>query len=130
MGGQRLPRSVRLGGGSAFQAVFDRGRRYVGSYVVLRHLPEGDRWRVAFVAGRRLGKAVRRNRMRRRIREAFRSLRPDVPIAPGRYVFLARAGARDAPFGALREDIGRVLAAAASRSAPTAEKPGPNESVG
>jgi len=50
---------------------------------------------VAFVAGRSVGNAVRRNRVKRRLREAIR--RVSVP-AGFDYVVVATATAVDAPF--------------------------------
>ena len=57
-----------------FEQVFSRGRRYGHPLVrvtVLRG-SESDRGRVAFVAAKRLGNAVFRNRCKRVLREAAR----------------------------------------------------------
>ena len=54
--------------------------------------------RVAFVAGRVVGNAVRRNRAKRRLREAVRR----VPLSDGRdYVVIASASVVEAPFATL-----------------------------
>lgn len=56
--------------------------------------------RVAFVAGRSVGNAVRRNRAKRRLREALRR----VGAAPGRdYVVVATAAVANTPFEAVVE---------------------------
>jgi ribonuclease P protein component len=65
---------------------------------------------VAFVAGRRVGTAVARNRAKRRLREATASVRLCDDMA---YVVIAQRGVNDAPFDELVEWLGD----AASRGA-------------
>ena len=57
-----------------FERVFSRGRRLNDSLLRVRVLPtgEGTPGRVAFVAAKRLGNAVFRNRCKRVLREAAR----------------------------------------------------------
>ena len=58
-----------------FERVFAQGRRYNHSLLRIRVAPldEGDPGRVAFVAAKRLGNAVFRNRCKRVLREAARA---------------------------------------------------------
>ena len=56
--------------------------------------------RVAIVAGKRVGNAVRRNRAKRRLRAAMERLRLQDGLA---YVVIARSGVVDAPFERLVE---------------------------
>ncbi|MGI6230944.1 MAG: ribonuclease P protein component [Tractidigestivibacter sp.] len=60
---------------SEFEKVFSRGRRYSSDLLRIRvaRTDEGDHGRVAFVAPKRLGNAVYRNRCKRVLREAARS---------------------------------------------------------
>ncbi len=61
---------------------------------------------MAVVVGRRVGKAVVRNRVRRRLREILRQL----PLAPGQDVVVsARPGAASASFWELREEVRGLL---------------------
>lgn len=64
--------------------------------------------RVAFAAGRGIGTAVRRNRARRRMREALRtsslSLRDGHDI-----VLVARPDTADVPFSVLQQAVGSAL---------------------
>lgn len=65
--------------------------------------------RVGFTVTKKLGNAVRRNRIRRRLRAAAAAI---VPLhgAPGvDYVFIARRAAFDRPYAALLDDLQRAL---------------------
>jgi ribonuclease P protein component len=75
----------------AFQRAYSRGKYYVGpvlvTYVVRR---KGGELRVGITTGKKIGNAVKRNRSRRVIREAFRELADRV--TPGYdLIFVARA---------------------------------------
>lgn len=73
-------------------------RRRVGGITVFAASGESGAPRVAVVAGRAVGNAVRRNRAKRRLREALRH----APLREGReYVVVASASAVTAPFEAL-----------------------------
>lgn len=65
--------------------------------------------RVAFIAGKAVGSAVARNRQRRRLREAFRSLWPGVAHHSADVVFLAQPSTAGAEFAALQAEMARLL---------------------
>ena len=67
------------------------GRRRAGSRVILYVLPGSEPAQAAFVAGRRVGGAVERNRARRVLREAWRSVAPIVQQG-AEVVFVAKRG--------------------------------------
>lgn len=64
--------------------------------------------RFGFTAPRNLGKAVRRNRLKRRMSEAVRI---QLSTAPANWaiVFNPRRNVLDAPFEDLRREVGRIL---------------------
>lgn len=66
---------------------------------------------VGYVVGRRCGKAVQRNRLRRRLREAVR--RTD--LAPGAYLVAADSDALDLGFSELVATVGSAMTKAATR---------------
>jgi len=87
-----LPRSVRLRSRREFDYVFTHGVRlsdaYLTAFVARR---EGGPARLGIGVGRRFGRAVRRNRIKRLIREAFRHVRHELP--PGSdWVIIPRPG--------------------------------------
>lgn len=69
---------------------------------------EGVPSRFGFTAPRALGKAVQRNRLKRRMREAVRS---QLDLLPANWlvVFNPRRTVLEAPFDALRLEVGRIF---------------------
>ncbi len=68
-----LSKAGRLCRNKSFQAVYRSGKSYANRHLVLYVLPQhGCGRRVGFAAGKRLGSAVVRNRVKRLLREAYR----------------------------------------------------------
>lgn len=99
---------LRLRSNSDFQRVFRDGRSTANRYAALHFLEhEGDS-RLGIAVSRRLGGAVVRNRIRRRIREAVRRI--EGMVAPGwDLVIVARRGAMAALFSELEQGIALLL---------------------
>lgn len=73
--GRSMHRQLRLRRRADFDAVFQKGRAWHNELLVLRSLVNGlEHNRYGFVTGKRLGGAVVRNRLRRRLRESIRIL--------------------------------------------------------
>ena len=64
---------------------------------------------LAFSLPRRVGGAVTRNRLRRQLREVFRSLERERDVAPGDYLLLVGPGAAGASFESLRVWVVELL---------------------
>jgi ribonuclease P protein component len=89
-----------------FQAVYTKGRSVANKAAVLYVLPEkpADVSRIGFAAGKKLGKAVVRNRIKRRFREAVRFMW--ARVKPGfLLIVIARQGAKDMPFQQLQARV-------------------------
>jgi ribonuclease P protein component len=70
-----MRKELRLRRRKDFDNVFRRGRSWSNELLVLRTLPNDlPHNRYGFVTSKKLGKAVVRNRVRRRLREAVRAL--------------------------------------------------------
>ena len=64
-----MKKAARLKGKKEFETVFSEGRAWASNFVVLRAVPNNIGVnRYGIVVGRRLGKAVVRNRVKRRLR--------------------------------------------------------------
>ncbi len=82
--------------------------------------------RFGFTVTKKIGNAVKRNRIRRRLKEALRLLKPLSAREGYDYVFVARSETLSAPFPALQAEIGRALSKVnekkPARSGPAAPK--------
>lgn len=67
----------------------------------------GRELKVGFSVSAKVGNSVTRNRVRRRMREDFRLLRPD--LLPGKYIFVARTSAAEAPHSAMAGEMRSLL---------------------
>ncbi len=107
-GALSLRRGERLRRASEIQALFRQGNRdEQASFVALWRQRDRGR-RVGFAASRRTGGAVERNRVRRRIREAYRreqrALRASVDV-----LFIGRPSVLGRRFTELAEEMRRAL---------------------
>lgn len=82
------------------------------------HLPGPREVRVAFAIGRKVGPAVVRNRLRRRLRAAARDLdRSTGGLPTGAYLIMLRPEAARLSYRDLHDDLGRAISSAANGSA-------------
>ncbi len=64
-----------------FDAVYKKGRSVGDKYVVVFYLKNGlDHNRTGFLASKKVGNSVKRNRARRLMRESYRQLKDIVPV--------------------------------------------------
>ncbi len=112
---------LRLRGRKICERVQRQGLLWKGKNLMIRYIPGAPRHPsvdpetpalyVGAVASTKLDKsAVRRNRMRRRCREALRVAVQTTPnIAPVQLLIIPRSSSLEAPFGDIQEDIARFL---------------------
>lgn len=124
-----MKRSNRLSRSRDFDAVYRQGRSSATRYLVLywfrRDDDAGDP-RLGIAVPKKLGGAVVRNRMKRRLREAWRKILPEVPPAND-YVLVVRPGLAEAAEANgeewLRERVREALGKARATHPPP-HKPG------
>lgn len=100
----RLRRSERLTTGAGFQALFYRGRRIDRPLLLVLYREMGHARRVGFAVSRQINRAVDRNRVRRRLRAAYRVARSAAPDSVD-LVVIGKRRALAAEFGALVTDL-------------------------
>ena len=101
-----MERSYRLQKNRAFQYVYRKGHSAACRNLVLLAAP-GRELKVGFSVSKKVGKAVTRNKVKRRLRECFRPFLGDVKT--GLYVIVARPSAAEAAFEDLRKDVRYLL---------------------
>jgi ribonuclease P protein component len=102
-----MRKELRLRRRKDFDVVFRKGRALHNDLLVLRSVPNAlEHNRYGFVTSKKVGKAVVRNRVRRRLREAVRVL----PVEPGWDVVVsAKARASEADFHELNRAVTELL---------------------
>jgi ribonuclease P protein component len=92
---------------SEYHTVYDRGRTWAGHPLVIKALPNArDYSRFGFSVGKTVGKAVVRNKVRRRLKEIARL----APVEPGwDIVIIARADCANSDYARLRRAFEKTL---------------------
>ena len=103
---ESMERCYRLQKNRAFQYVYRKGHSIACRNLVLLHAP-GRELKVGFSVSKKVGKAVTRNKVKRRLRECFRPYLGDVKN--GLYVIVARPAAAEAAFDTLQKDVQYLL---------------------
>ena len=107
---QRLPASERIRHRPEYERVYEEGEPYRASLLVLFVLRSLDLERKAgFVAGRRVGGAVARNRAKRLMREAYRRNKARLPESGAHLVLVARAGCGEAAYADVESTMVRLF---------------------
>lgn len=112
---ETFSRDDRLRKRTEFEACYSGGVRVTGRHFLLflRQAREARGPRLGVSVSRRVGGAVARNRVKRRLREIFRRGRPGEAVD---VVVNAKPSAADAPFSQLEREFSELLREALSRS--------------
>ena len=101
-----MERQYRLKKNRAFQYVYRRGHSAACRDLVML-CAKGRELKVGFSVSKKVGNAVIRNKVKRRLRECFRPYIGDVKT--GLYVIVARPSAAKATFQSLQKDMRYLL---------------------
>ncbi|MFT3732990.1 MAG: ribonuclease P protein component [Hyphomicrobium sp.] len=116
--------AVRGGRRQSTPAFLIEMRERPAAAAVRRGSPSDGGPRFGFTITKKIGNAVTRNRIRRRLKEAFAAETRDAKLGSCDYVIVARQAALERPFELLRRDIHRALAALQGGSPPRADRKG------
>ena len=113
----RFPKSARVLKSAEFRTIYQEGSKFVGPLFAAfyRRAESGRAPRVGFTTPRAIGKAVVRNRIKRRLREAVR-LQMDEMGAGWDVVFNPRRSVLKAEFEQLRAEVARLFGTLRARS--------------
>lgn len=100
---------LRLRRTEDFQRLRREGRSYPNKLLLMSILPNTlPHNRYGFIVSKQLGKAVRRNRVRRRLREAVRLLHPQLSTGYD-IVFIARPSVEGQPFEVVQRTVNDLV---------------------
>ena len=104
------PKSVRILRPGDFRKTYDEGEKWSCPQFAAFHRATGEQApaRFGFTCPRALGKAVQRNRIKRRLRECVRLRRERFPAGVD-IVFNPRKAVLEAPWGELERQVERFL---------------------
>jgi ribonuclease P protein component len=110
----RFPSTMRLKKKTEFVRVFRKGIAWKGSYFSLHVLPRSEDSlpseggpRLGMVVTRKVGSAVERNRIKRKIREAFRKMAHSMPAVD--IVIRPNATCREIPETLITRSLGKAV---------------------
>jgi len=98
-----------LGKNRNYQYVYRKGKSIPSRYMVLVYLSAHD-MKAGYSVSSKVGNSVVRSRLTRWFREDFRHLRPS--LKEGKYIFVARVAAKDAPHSALTANMRTLVSRA------------------
>ncbi len=112
---QRFPKANRLLKKTEFKRTLDNGKKIVSKHLVVFAVKgESDAMRLGLIVSKKVGGAVIRNKVKRRLRECFRTLSPELKKNALDLVIIARHSAAEAHYfdleSAFHDSLKRILA--------------------
>ena len=103
-----MQKRYRLKNGRVFNYLHRKGDSCANKLLVLVHAPSKYPLKVGFIVSKKVGKAVVRNKVRRRLREAFRALIPYINDNVN-YIVIARQPCSVANFEEIANNLLHVI---------------------
>ena len=104
-----MQKKYRLKNGRVFSYLRNKGQSSANKMLVLVHAPSKYPLKVGFIVSKKVdNRAVVRNKVRRRLREAFRALIPYIKDNEN-YIVIAREICKDADFEALAGSLFHLM---------------------
>ncbi len=104
-----MEKKLRLKGNKDFRKTYDKGKSFANKYLVIFFVKNGlDNNRIGIAVTKKLGNSVVRNKVRRRVREAYRLNNYKVKQGYD-IVFLSRVGAKEVGYKELESAVLHLL---------------------
>ncbi|HLS34761.1 MAG TPA: ribonuclease P protein component [Bacillota bacterium] len=105
-----MKKMYRIKNNKEFQEVFKRGESFANRQLVIYYLEKRKQkhFRIGLSVGTKIGNAVTRNRIKRYLRESFRSLREDIKPTFD-IVIIARQPTKDMNYHDIRKSLIHLL---------------------
>lgn len=103
-----LRKGLRVRRKGEFRRIFEEGKTFAGRGLVLYVLPGKGKTRAGFTVARRVGTKVAKNRLKRRLSEAYRLVQGEVSDGY-LLIFLGQEKAAHLPFTELQSSIVKLL---------------------
>jgi ribonuclease P protein component len=101
---------VKLKKNCEIQTVFEKGHSIYGRYIVVYFLRNSfQNVRIAFCVGRKIGNAVKRNRIKRLLREAVRAVNCNLSLPEWDILLVARGFILTANLESIIQEIEHIL---------------------
>lgn len=107
-----MKKSERLAASSDFHRVYQNGSSVASKHLVLYYLPSGDGTRIGFSVGKKLGSAVARNRVKRRLRAASSPVIP-LLVAGHDLIIIARKPLLELDYDGIERVVKEIVGRAA-----------------
>lgn len=106
-----LPQPVRIKKRRCFLRATHNGKKFVAKTMILQTVPQNETsgMRLGFTVTKKIGHAVIRNRVRRRLKEVARYILPIEGVNGFDYVLVARKEAEEVSFDVLKRDLTYLL---------------------
>jgi ribonuclease P protein component len=100
-----LEKKHRLLKRKEFSYIFNRGKHFSAKLVTLNYVPSKlPQFKIGFSVSKKIGKAVIRNKVKRRMREVVRSIQHLIKDEYN-YIFVARVGIEAASYDQIKQTI-------------------------
>lgn len=101
--------SYRLKSPKEFRQIYQKGKFLAGPYLVMHFRKNGlECYRIGFSVSKKVGKAVVRNRVKRKLREICR-LHEDLFPTGWDFIFVAREKSNSASYGEMEKNLVKLV---------------------
>lgn len=103
-----LPQSLRIKRKDHFDFIFRANKKRYGTFLILHYILGTEETQTAFIAGKRVGNAVKRNKAKRILKERFRTIQHSL-LYPSHLIFIAKDTIFSSCVSSLNKDLNSLF---------------------